>query len=62
MLKRAEKLGLPINYVLADSWFTCMELIKIVRTLAKGTVHFLGMVVTNRHKFEYKESHILPLD
>lgn len=54
MLKRAEKLGLPINYVLADSWFTCMELIKVVRTLAKGTVHFLGMVVTNRHKFEYK--------
>jgi hypothetical protein len=54
MLKRADRLGLPVDYVLTDSWFTCMEFIKVVRTLAKGTVHFLGMVVMNRHKFEYK--------
>ena len=54
MLKRADKLGLPVDYVLTDSWFTCMELIDAVRTLLKGAVHFLGMVVMNRHKFEYK--------
>jgi hypothetical protein len=53
MLKRADKLGLFVDYVLTDSWFTCIELIKVVRTMLKGTVHFLGMVVMNRHKFEY---------
>ncbi|MDO9152385.1 MAG: transposase, partial [Paludibacter sp.] len=54
MLKRADKLGLLVDYVLTDSWFTCIELITVVRTMLKGTVHFLGMVVMNRHKFEYK--------
>jgi hypothetical protein len=54
MLKRADRLSFPVDYVLTDSWFTCMELIKVVRTLVKGTVHFLGMVVMNRHKFEYQ--------
>ena len=54
MLKRADRLGLTVDYVLTDSWFTCIELIKVVRTLLKGTVHFLGMVVMNRHKFSYK--------
>ena len=53
MLKRVDKLGLLVDYVLTDSWFTCIELIKVVRTMLKGTVHFLGMVVMNRHKFEY---------
>jgi hypothetical protein len=54
MLKRAEKLGLAVDYVLTDSWFSCIELIKVVRTMLNGTVHFLGMIVMNRHKFEYK--------
>lgn len=54
MLKRADRLGLLVDYVLTDSWFTCIELIKVVRTMLKGSVHFLGMVVMNRHKFEYK--------
>ncbi len=54
MLKRADRLGLPVDYVLTDSWFACMELIKAVRALLKGTVHYLGMVVMNRHKFDYK--------
>jgi len=53
MLKRADKLGLLVDYVVTDSWFTCIELIKVVRAMLKGTVHFLGMVVMNRHKFEY---------
>jgi Transposase DDE domain len=53
MLKRADKLGLLVDYVLTDSWFTCIELIKVVRSMLKGSVHFLGMVVMNRHKFEY---------
>ena len=54
MLKRSDKLGLAVDYVLTDSWFSCVELIKVVRTMLKGTVHFLGMIVMNRHKFEYK--------
>ncbi len=54
MLKRTEKMGLAVDYVLTDSWFSCIELIKVVRTMLKGTVHFLGMIVMNRHKFEYK--------
>jgi hypothetical protein len=54
MLKRADRLGLTVDYVLTDSWFTCIELIKVVRTMLKGTVHFLGIVVMNRHKFDYQ--------
>ena len=54
MIKRTDKLGFLVDYVLTDSWFTCIELIKVVRTILKGKVHFLGMVVMNRHKFEHK--------
>lgn len=54
MLKRACKLGLHADYVLTDSWFTCIDLIKTVRLMQKGIVHFLGMIVMNRHKFDYK--------
>jgi hypothetical protein len=54
MLKRADKLGLVADYVLTDSWFTCVELINVVRAMQKGAVHFLGMVIMNRHKFEYQ--------
>jgi len=55
MLKRAEKLGVIADYVLTDSWFTCNALVVAVRKIQKGAVHFLGMVVMNRHKFEYKD-------
>jgi len=54
MLQRASGLGLCADYLVADSWFTCMEIIKVVLKLFKGKVHPLGMIVSNRHKFTYK--------
>jgi len=53
LLQRADKLGLVVDYVLTDSWFTCHAFVSVVRKMQKGAVHFLGMVAMNRHKFEY---------
>ena len=48
MIKRAVKNGFIPDYVLTDSWFTCEKLIKIVRKLKKGAIHFLGPMKINR--------------
>ena len=52
MLKRAVRNGFIPEYVQTDSWFTCLKLVKAVRGLANGTVHFLGMVKFGGRKFE----------
>lgn len=54
MLKRAVRKGFVPQYVLADSWFTCLLLIKVVRSLAKGCIHFLGMVKFMKRKYEWR--------
>jgi len=42
--------GLSVDYVLCDSWFTCLELITAVRE--KGS-HLIGMYKIVKTKFEY---------
>ncbi len=48
MIKRAVKHGFTPDYVLTDSWFSCEKLIKIIRKLKKGSIHFLGPMKINR--------------
>ena len=51
MLRRAVKKGFVPEYVETDSWFSSLKLIKAVRALANGSVHFLGMVKFGNRKF-----------
>ena len=43
--------GIPVDYVLCDSWFTCIDLITAVRQ--KGS-HLIGMYKIVKTKFEYR--------
>ncbi|MDR2205809.1 MAG: transposase [Flavobacteriaceae bacterium] len=43
--------GLPVDYVLCDSWFTCSDLITAVRQ--KGS-HLIGMYKFAKTKFNYR--------
>ena len=39
MIRRAWKQGLRASYVLMDSWFTSSEMIRSIRSIAKGAMH-----------------------
>lgn len=41
------------DYVLTDTWFTCAKLINSLKSIAKGKIHFLGMIKGGRRKYEY---------
>lgn len=43
MIRRAISHGLRFKYVLADSWFTCKELVKFIQGRHNGC-HWLGMI------------------
>jgi hypothetical protein len=43
--------GIPIDYVLCDSWFTCLDLLTVVRQ--KGS-QLIGMYKIVKTKFEYR--------
>jgi len=53
MLKRAVRKGFIPDIVQTDSWFSCLKLIKAVRALANGSVHFLGMIKFGTRNFEW---------
>ena len=50
MFLRAVSYNIPIDYVLCDSWFTCLDLITAVRQ--KGS-HLIGMYKIVKTKFNY---------
>ncbi len=54
LIKRAVKHGFIPDYVLSDSWFSVERLIKIVRQLKKGLIHFLGMVKMDKRRYDYQ--------
>ena len=54
MIKRAVKHGFIPEYVQTDSWFSVERLIKTVRQLKKGSIHFLGMVKMDKRLYEYQ--------
>ena len=53
MFKRAISHGFIVDYVLADSWFTCESLICAVKNIKKQTVHLIGMFKIAKAKFNY---------
>lgn len=56
MIRIAIKNGLRFDYVLVDSWFTCFELVKFIKT-RRINVHLLGMAKmgTTKYLFNDKE-------
>jgi len=52
MLKGQLKQGIKANYLLADSWFTCVELIQAV--IKFPGLHYLGMAKIGKTKYELK--------
>lgn len=53
MLKRAVKNGFVPDYVLSDSWFFSLKLLKDVRALKNGSVHLLSMCKMGKINFEF---------
>lgn len=59
MIKRAIRKGIRFDYLLADSWFTCSEVIRFIRA-RHIKCHYLGMIKigkkgVTRYGFEGKE-------
>ena len=50
MVKRAIKKGIDLQYILTDSWFSCLELIK---TATEHKLIFIGMYSKVKTKFNY---------
>jgi predicted nucleic acid-binding Zn finger protein len=53
MFWRAISLGIKVDYVLMDSWFTCDAFISAVRRVKNQTVHLIGMYKTPKTRFDY---------
>jgi hypothetical protein len=54
LIKRAVKHGFVPDYVLSDTWFSTKKLIKAVRQLKQGIIHFLGMVKMDQRLYDYQ--------
>lgn len=52
MIKRAVKNGFIASYVLMDSWFTNDYVIKSIRSIKNGALHFLGMCKIDSRKYD----------
>ena len=53
MIKRVIKQKIHFDYVLADSWFACAEVIKFI-TSRHIKCHYLGMIKMGKTKYIYK--------
>ena len=51
MIRRAIHKGIRFDYLLVDSWFTCKELVRFIKTRRIGC-HFLGMVKLGKTNYE----------
>jgi hypothetical protein len=54
MIRTAIGNGLRFDYVLVDSWFTCFELVKFVKTRRIG-IHLLGMAKMGKTRYLFNE-------
>lgn len=52
MVKRAAESGLQADYVLCDSWFTCEKLLREVRSVDGGKIHYVGLAKLGKTKYE----------
>jgi len=55
MVRRAIKQGFIPKYLLCDSWFTCKELIQMVRDVANGKMHIIAGIRNDNRKYGYKD-------
>ena len=53
MIRRIIKQRIHFDYILADSWFACADIIKFV-TSRHVACHYLGMIKMGRTKYVYK--------
>ena len=51
MLKRVVKSGFIPNFVLTDSWFSCLDLLVTLRDLENGSIKLISMVRINNQLF-----------
>jgi hypothetical protein len=56
MLKRAVKYGFQAEYILVDSWFFNLELLKFVRGLKNGAIHLISMAKMGNTKYTYNDN------
>lgn len=54
MIRGAISQGIRFDYLLVDSWFTCFELVKFIKT-RRVKCHLLGMIKMGNTNYLYKE-------
>ena len=54
MIKRAIKNGFMARYVLMDSWYSSLEVIKAIREIKNGIIHVVCGIKRDFRKYEYK--------
>lgn len=53
MVRRVIKRKIRFDYVLADSWFACVEVVRFITSRHVGC-HYLGMIKMGKTKYAYK--------
>lgn len=54
MIRRAITQGIHFDYLLVDSWFTCYELVKFIKT-RRIKCHLVGMIKMGKTNYIYQE-------
>jgi len=57
MIRTAIKKGVRFDYVLVDSWFTCFELVKFIKTRRINT-HLIGMGKMGKTRYLFKQKQL----
>lgn len=57
MVKHAIREGVHFDYLLADSWFTCTEIVKFIKS-RHIWCHFLGMIKMGKTKYLFEKKHL----
>lgn len=57
MLRTAISNGLRFDYLLVDSWFTCFELVRFIKTRRIGC-HLIGMAKTGKTKYTFNQKRL----
>lgn len=53
MVKGAIKEGIRFNYLLADSWFTCTDIVRLIKS-RHIKCHYLGMIKMGKTKYSFE--------
>ena len=53
MVRRAIKEGIRFDYLISDSWFTCTDIVRFIKS-RHAMCHFLGMIKMAKTKYRYQ--------